>query len=197
MRKVLFVGCLLMATASTAEARHWGWHWHGHHFRAAPYAYGFAAPEDSLQRPRSWRENVRPADMVPPNWQLQAADPNWKGKRFLSPDGSSWLAVYSFPTENETIASHMQSVAFAEGETLTYLRGERDWIAVSGSKGDRIFYRKAIIACGGKVWHHIAFEYPIALKREMDLYVTRAAFIVNQAENDGCENATSSVDPNR
>ena len=67
----------------------------------------------------------------------------------------------------------MQSVGFAEGETLTYLRGERDWIAVSGSKGDRIFYRKAIIACGGKVWHHIAFEYPIALKREMDTYVTR------------------------
>ena len=91
----------------------------------------------------------------------------------------------------------MQSVAFAEGETLTYLRGERDWIAVSGSKGDRIFYRKAIITCGGKAWHHIAFEYPIALKREMDPYVTRAAFIVNQAENDGCENATSSVDPNR
>ena len=100
--------------------------------------------------------------MVPPNWQLQAADPNWKGKRFLSPDGSSWLAVYSFPTEYEPISSHMQSVAFAEGETLTYLRGERDWIAVSGSKGDRIFYRKAIIACGGKAWHHIAFEYPIA-----------------------------------
>ena len=78
MRKVLFVGCLLMATASTAEARHWRWHWHGHYFRAAPYAYGFAAPEDSLQRPRSWRENVRPADMVPPNWQL----PGWRSILF-------------------------------------------------------------------------------------------------------------------
>jgi serine/threonine-protein kinase len=90
----------------------------------------------------------------------------------------------------------MQSVAFAEGETLAYVRGERDWIAVSGSKGDRIFYRKAIIACGGKVWHHIAFEYPMALKREMDSYVTRAAYIVDRAENDGCNKAMSSTNPN-
>jgi serine/threonine-protein kinase len=196
MCKVILAACVLVLAASTAEARHRNWHWHGYHFGAAPYAYGFAAPEQNLQRPRSWRENVRPADMVPPNWQLQPAEPNWKGKRFLSPDGSPWFAVASFPTENEPIASHMKSIAFAEGETLTYLRGERDWIAVSGTKGDRIFYRKAIIACDGKVWHHIAFEYPMALKREMDTYVTRAAFIVNQAENDGCDKATSSTDPN-
>ena len=65
---------------------------------------------------------------------------------------------------SEPITSHMQSVAFAEGGTVTYLRGERDWIVVSGTKGDRIFYRKAVIACGGKVWHHVAFEYPVALK---------------------------------
>jgi hypothetical protein len=36
---------------------------------------------------------------------------------------------------------------------------ESDWLAVSGIKGNKIFYRKAVIACGGKVWHHIAFEY--------------------------------------
>jgi len=135
--------------------------------------------------------------MVPPTWQLQPPDPNWKGKRFLSPDGSSWLAVYAFPTASEPIASHMQSVAFAKDETPIYLRGERSWIVVSGIKGDRIFYRKAIIACGGKVWHHIAFEYPSALKQEVEPFVMRAAAIVNQAENDGCENAATSVTPDR
>jgi serine/threonine-protein kinase len=87
----------------------------------------------------------------------------------------------------------MQSVAFAEGETLTYLHGEQDWIVVSGSKAERIFYRKAVIACGGKVWHHIAFEYPVALRREMDRFVIRAAAIIDLAENDGCEDATSST----
>ena len=165
--------------------------------------YGSAPREDFVQRgqwrrdSRQWRRDISPADLVPPTWQLQPSDPNWTGKRFLSPDGASWLAVYAFPTAKEPIATHMQSVAFAEGETLTYLRGERDWIVVSGTKGDRIFYRKATIACGGKVWHHIAFEYPVERKRAMDPFVIRAATIIDLAENDGCEEATSSVDAER
>jgi hypothetical protein len=148
MRKVLLVTCVLVlvlvAAASTAEARHGRRHWHGYYFAAVPYsyeggrpgnnwqlrrfgregvpyAYGFGRPADNFQRRGQWRESVDPAVMVPPNWQLQPPDPNWKGKRFLSPDGSSWLTVYASLTAAEPIASHMQSIAFAEGEALTYL----------------------------------------------------------------------------
>ena len=169
-------------------------HWRAYRFAIMPYAYGFASQKDNL-RPR--RETATPSDIVPPNWQLQAPDPNWKGKRFLSPDGASWLAVYAFPTAKEPIATHMQSVAFAEGETVTYLRGERDWIAVSGIKDDRIFYRKAVTACGGKVWHHIAFEFPAERKQAMYPFVIRAAAIIDRAENDGCEEAISLSDSDR
>src|SRR5262249_40068460 len=154
-------------------------------------------PQDSLQRRRPWREGAGPADMVPPNWQLQPPNSNLKGNRFLSPDGSSWLTVHASLTPTEPIASRMQSVAFAGDETVTYLRGERNWIAVSGMKSDRIFYRKAVIACGGKVWHHISFEYPMEFKRQMDPFVMRAAAIVDLAENDGCEEATSSFNLDR
>ena len=189
MRKSLLIVCVLTATVSSSEARYWRWHGHGP--PQSLETYGLAIGDNRL-RPDRLR-NVSPADIVPPAWQLQPPDPNWKGKRFVSPDGSSWLAVYSFPTANEAIASHMQSVAFAEGETLTYLRGVQDWIVASGLKADRIFYRKAVIACGGKVWHHIAFEYPMALKRKMDPLVNRAAFIIELAENDGCEETTSSA----
>jgi hypothetical protein len=218
MRKVLLATCVLVlvAAASTAEARHGRRHWHGYYAavpysydvgrggnnwqrrrfgrEAVPYAYGLARPEDNFPRRG---HSVDPSVMVPPNWQLQPPDPNWKGKRFLSPDGSSWLAVYASLTAAEPIASHMQSIAFAEGETLTYLRGERNWIVVSGTKGDRIFYRKAVIACGGKVWHHMAFEYPAERKQAMDAFVIRAAAIIDLAENDGCEEATSSFNPDR
>jgi hypothetical protein len=172
MRKVFLVTCVLMlvAAASTAEARHGRRHWHGYYFAAVPYAYGvgrpqdnlhrrrsgpegvpfayeFGRPEDNFQRRRSSRESVSPADMVPPNWQLQPPDPNWKGKRFLSPDGSSWLAVYAL-TATEPIASHMQSVAFAEGETLTYLRGERNWIVARQINDSR---------CADHKWVHRSF----------------------------------------
>ena len=139
MREIFLIGCLLVATVLPSEARHRHWHWHGLYLRAPGYAaYGYAPR--GLQRGR-WERNVSPADIVPPGWQPQPADPNWKGKRFVSPDGSSWLAVYSFPTENE----------------------------------------------------HIAFEYPTILKGRMDPIVSRAAAIINLAENDGCDAATSSI----
>src|SRR5215510_8256421 len=140
MRKVLLVACTLLITASVAEARHRHRHWHKYYFVAAPYAYGFASPQNNLQRRRPQQERLNPADMVPPNWQLQPPDANWKGNRFLSPNGSSWLNAYASWTDTEPITSHMQSIAFAAGETVTYLRGERDWIVVSGTKGDRIFF---------------------------------------------------------
>jgi len=148
---------------------------------------GLATSQPKLDARNPARESLSRTDIVPPNWQLQPADPNFKGKRFLSPDGSSWLVVYAAPTAGEPVSSHMKLVAFAEGETMTYLRGERDWIVVSGTKSDRMFYRKAVIACAGKVWHHIAFEYPVDRQRTMEPFVTRAAAVVDLAENRGAE----------
>jgi serine/threonine-protein kinase len=81
----------------------------------------------------------------------------------------------------------MKEIAFGEGESITYLRGERDWIAVSGLKGDRIFYRKAVIACQGRSWHLIAFEYPATMKQTMDAFVGAAAIAVQNSEEDGCD----------
>src|SRR5215204_6212570 len=40
-------------------------------------------------------------DLVPPDWQRQPSDPNWKGQRFLSPDGSAWFVVYPGPAERD------------------------------------------------------------------------------------------------
>ena len=133
------------------------------------------------------------ADFIPPDWKPQPPDPRWKGKSFLAPDGSAWFATYSTPVGNEAIAAHMKAVAFAEGETVTYLRGERNWLAVSGVKGDRIFYRKAILACAGRSWHHIAFEYPVVMKREMDRFVIGTAATIQRTENEGCDESAPSV----
>ena len=59
----------------------------------------------------------------------------------------------------------MRAVAFGDGETPTFIRGESDRIEVAGIKGDRRYYRKAIVACAGRVWHQIAFEYPVDMGR--------------------------------
>jgi hypothetical protein len=112
----------------------------------------------------------------------------------VSPDGSSWFAAYASPVALEPIAAHMDTIARQNGEAITYFRREQDWLAVSGFKGDRIFYRKAVIACGGTVWHHIAFEYPAARKRQMDRFVIQASQSIDRAEYDSCEEPRSSTD---
>jgi hypothetical protein len=131
------------------------------------------------------------ADLVPPGWQPQPADPDRKGQRFQSPDGTAWFAVYAGPAERNAMAAQMKAVAFADGEELTYLRGERTWIAASGLRGDAIFYRKAVLACAGDRWHHIAFEYPAAMKKKMEPFVNRASEAVHHSQNLGCDTPVS------
>ena len=124
--------------------------------------------------------------IVPPDWRSQPQDRRLGGRHYISPDGQSRFAAYATPVRQEPVTSHMDAFASGEDERVTYRRRERDWLAVSGFKGDRIFYRKAILACGGKVWHHIEFEYPASRKREMDAFVIRASHAIDQAENDNC-----------
>jgi hypothetical protein len=192
MRRLLLIALLLVATVASADARRRHRH---HHSEALRYSTGIEdiAPFEERTSRRHRRGQSGLAGLMSRGWQLQPPDANWNGKRYVSPDGSAWFAAYSSPVANEPIAAHMKTVAFGDGEAVTYLRGERNWIAVSGVKGDRIFYRKAIIACAGKSWHHIAFEYPVILKREMDPFVIGAAKLVDRTEHEGCDDATPSA----
>lgn len=121
--------------------------------------------------------------VVPSDWQVEQSDPNWRGHKFVSPDGSSWFSAYSTPADH---ATRVDAMTTNPGEQITYQKREGDWGVVSGFKGDKIFYRKAVLACGGKVWHEIAFEYPADRKREMDSFVIRASRSIDHAENDSC-----------
>lgn len=122
-----------------------------------------------------------PAQVVPSGWRFRREE-----GRYVSADGSSWFAASASPVASEPIAAHMDRIARQDGENVTYFRREADWIAVSGFRGSRIFYRKAVVACGGKVWHYIEFEYPAARKRQMDPFVNRASYTIDHAENSDC-----------
>jgi serine/threonine-protein kinase len=123
--------------------------------------------------------------LVPPGWQRQPADPNWPVEQYFSPDGTGSFSAYITPVAQEPIAQHMKTVAFVDGEQITRLRGERSWIEVSGFKGDRVFYRKSVLACGGTSWHEIVFEYPTEADG-MKVFVDRAAKAVETNLDKGC-----------
>ena len=81
----------------------------------------------------------------------------------------------------------MNAIAFVEGEQITRLRGEEDWIEVAGFKADHSFYRKAVLACAGRVWHEVVFEYPTQSQEEITKFVSRVAKAVQNSEDQGCE----------
>jgi hypothetical protein len=150
---------------------------------------GPTVPPFDEPRPLRYRSA---ADLVPPDWQLQPTDQDSKGKRFVSPDGTGSFTAYTVPADQDAITAYMKKLAFAEGEEVTNIRGERSWIAVSGFKGDQIFYRKAVLACAGKRWHNVAFEYPAADKRKMAEFVNRASEVAQLSQNHDCDTPVSS-----
>jgi hypothetical protein len=117
-------------------------------------------------------QNFGTRALVPGGWKLLPPDPRWTGSRFVAPDGQSWLAVYGTPRAGENVEQHLRAVARAAGEDITYLRRGRGWLVASGYKGDRIFYRKVVLACDGRLFHHVAFEYPAERKGPYDRLVT-------------------------
>jgi hypothetical protein len=200
MRRILLAAMILALTVASADARRRGHRHHGHHSYdyvvqpngSAAMVPGMSEPPRSRSRSassRSRRSYGDPADAVPTSWTLQAPDPNWSGKRFVSPDGAAWFALYATPVDHEPISAHMKTVAFADGEEITGLLGRAGWLAVSGRKGDRLFYRKAVLACDGKVWRHIAFEYPADARRRMDRFVAHAAAALDGDER--CDEVSS------
>ena len=187
MARILLIGLLLMLTVSDADARqrhHYRWH-RAPVMMIAPGVPGPDMPREmrSLDMPREMR---RDSGFIPAGWQLQPEDPSFAGRRYMAPDGSAWLALYSAPADKDKVAAHLKNVAFADGEEVTYLRGARDWLAVSGLKGDRVYYRKAALACGGTTWRHIAFEYPAQQKPLLDRVVERAAQMFDRLAEESC-----------
>jgi hypothetical protein len=126
--------------------------------------------------------------VLPPDWVLQPTDPNGHRKHLTSPDGSASLTILEDRADTN-MESYMRSVAERDGERVTYRRRGQSWIVASGFKGDRIFYRKAMLACGDAVWHQIAFDYPAGEKRAYDRFVTRAEKALAAHRNDGCPTA--------
>ena len=181
MREFVLTGWVLALVvaiaADDADARRR--HHRGHHRERGLQAYALERG-DATQRGGI-------AALVPADWRLQPADPNWSGSRFVSPSGDAWLAFYARPADKTAHGEHLKSVAFVDGEELTYLRREPDWLEVAGSKGDRNFYRKVVLACGERSWRHIAFEYPAEAKRAFEPLIARMARALDREVGQNCD----------
>jgi hypothetical protein len=98
----------------------------------------------------------------------------------VSPSGDAWLWYFAVPADREAGGSP------APAEQITYEARGGDWVVASGYRGDRIFYRRAMLACNNMKWRHIEFEYPAWEKRRFDSFVTRTSFALRAYKDVGC-----------
>jgi hypothetical protein len=183
MWRILLALLVLASAVSDADARRR----HRHH-RMIVERVDLVTPaiDRADARPHQLRGKATAADLIPSGWQLQPADASWKGRRYLSPDGSASLALYASESKQEPVQKHMQTVAFSEGEEITALRGARNWIEVSGLKDGQVFHRKAALACGGTMWRHLAWQYSAAARSIVDPQVARASRVLDALAEEGC-----------
>jgi hypothetical protein len=118
--------------------------------------------------------------IVPDTWTLLPRAPDSLGRRFVSPSGDAWLWYFAVPADRGAAGSP------APAEQVTYQARGGDSIVTSGYRGDRIFYRRAMLACNNTKWRHIEFEYPAWEKRRFDSFVTRTSFALRTYKDVGC-----------
>ena len=179
MRRLILMALVLAFSATAADARRR--HHHYYRMHRAPVML-VAPPAEAGRSARAPGDS----NFIPAGWQLQPADPKFNGRRYVAPDGSAWLALYSVQADKDTLATHLKTVAFADGEEVTYLRGARDWLAVAGVKGERVYYRKVVLSCGGTTWRHIAFDYPAQAKPVIERMVESASKVFDRLAEESC-----------
>jgi hypothetical protein len=110
MRRIVLIALILAISATAADARHRHYRWH----RAPVMMIGPGIP--AMEMPRDGREKRgldmsrgerRDSGFIPADWKLQPEDPNFSGRRYMAPDGSAWLALYSAPADKDKVAAHL------------------------------------------------------------------------------------------
>jgi hypothetical protein len=125
--------------------------------------------------------------IVPYSWTLLPPAPDSYGRRFVSPSGEAWLWYFAVPVNREAAANaNIEQGQPGPMEQVTYEARGGDWIVTSGYRGNRIFYRRAMLACSNTKWRHIEFEYPAWEKRLFDNFVTRTSFALRAYKEVGC-----------
>ena len=126
-------------------------------------------------RAESWRsyhnERFGTTADAPANWTMGPEPENDDGREFTSPDQHAQLTIsgiFANVDANDELASRLEA---GQGETITFKKRQGKWVVVSGTKGDRIFYRKTLLSCGDQVANDLFIEYPAAEKEKYDALV--------------------------
>jgi hypothetical protein len=124
MRSTIRVALMLAVSSSLAMASDWG------HYGNARFQYGID---------------------IPPGFSSVAESDNGDGGATASADGRTKLAVWGSYLADRDFAAEAGWRADqdrGDGWTITYRKQTKTWAVWSGTRGNRIFYERAIVGCG-------------------------------------------------
>ena len=104
----------------------------------------------------------------------------------VSPTGDAWVRFYAVPANKEALDQYWTTVALVDGEDLRSLRRDRAWVEVTGFKGGRMYFRKAVLACGEREWRHVEYEYSAEARKTFQAQVDRMSRAFNLAFTQFC-----------
>lgn len=106
---------------------------------------------------------------------------NGDGLEWHSADGASVACYGGYNALDDTPKSLVENekASPAPGEEVTYGKAGKNWAVLSGTKGDKIFYRRSVF--GKDVIHSVFIEYPAALKAKYDPLVGTIAGSLHEA----------------
>jgi hypothetical protein len=142
----------------------------------------------SVPAAESWRvyanERFGATADVPAGWKAGDPPENGDGLGFTSPDGEATEIVSGALNISGTVAEAMAIYTTPnDGETITYKSVGKRSVVVSGTAGERIFYRKSILTCRDQIWGSISLEYPAAKKAAYDSIVRHVAGSLHPGES--------------
>ncbi|KQZ13401.1 hypothetical protein ASD44_04400 [Mesorhizobium sp. Root554] len=106
--------------------------------------------------------------------QEQAPPENGDGLRWLSDDGASLAIFGSYNVLDETPKTREAAAKAEKDRPATYSRTGKNWVVLSGTDGDEVFYERYVFGPTDIV-HGIVIEYPASLKAKYDPLVGRIA----------------------
>ncbi|MCG7509004.1 hypothetical protein [Mesorhizobium retamae] len=112
---------------------------------------------------------------LPEDFSAIVESANGDGGTSQSVDGQAKLAVWgSYPSEGGFAQEVKWRIGQEEtaGWSVDYVRRKPKWAVWSGSKGDRVYYERAIPVCGGAV-AYFRLEYDKARAKAFDPVITR------------------------
>lgn len=112
---------------------------------------------------------------IPPSFMGVKESENGDGGSSLSPDGRAELRVWgSYLTEGSFAAEVSWRIDQdrSNGWIIAYRKQEVNWAIWSGTKGDRIFYERAIPVCGDAT-AYFRLEYNKEQKKTYDPIISR------------------------